>query len=107
MVAVNDFMGSILWTNHFLEEQGYKSKDTIVYQDNKSAILLEKNGRESASKRTRHINIRYFFIKDRIECKEVKVKYCSLDKMLEDFFTKPLQGKKLTDFRNEIMNHQE
>ena len=78
--------------------------DTIVYQDNKSAILLEKNGKASSSKRTKHMNIRYFFISDRIEKKELKVEYCPTDDMIADFFTKPLQGAKFFKFRSEIMN---
>jgi len=33
-----------------------------IYQDNKSTILLAANGKISSSKRTRHINIWYFFV---------------------------------------------
>ena len=40
--------------------------DNIIYQDKQSAIILENNGRQSISKRTRHINIRYYFITSRI-----------------------------------------
>jgi hypothetical protein len=41
LVAAADFMPIILWTNYFLEAQGYGHQDTILYQDNQSAILLE------------------------------------------------------------------
>jgi hypothetical protein len=47
-----------------MEAQGYKVNENIVYQDNQSAILLERNGKASSSKRTKHINIRYFFVTD-------------------------------------------
>jgi len=47
-----------LWKKIFLKEQGYES-ETTIYEDNTSAMLLEKNGKESSSKRTRQINIRY------------------------------------------------
>ena len=57
LVAVDDCMSQILWTRYFLDAQGYNINNCIVYQDNKSAILLEQNGRASSSKRTRHINI--------------------------------------------------
>jgi hypothetical protein len=66
LVGVNDVMPQALWTRYFLEAQGYKVTDNVIFQDNQSAILLEKNGRASSSKRTRHINIRYFFVADRI-----------------------------------------
>ena len=98
LIGCDDFMGHIIWTNYFLESQGYKSNDTILFQDNKSAILLEKNGKASSSKRTRHINIRYFFIKDRIENNELKVKYCPTDQMIADFFSKAVQGKNFFNF---------
>jgi Reverse transcriptase (RNA-dependent DNA polymerase) len=104
LVGVNDVMPQILWTPYFLEAQGYDVKDSIIYQDNQSSILLEKNGRASSSKRTRHINIRYFFVTDRIEAKEVSVEYCPTEDMISDFFTKPLQGAPFKYLRNEIMN---
>ena len=45
LVGVNDVMPQILWTRYFImEAQGYNIKDTVVYQDNQSAILLENNG---------------------------------------------------------------
>jgi hypothetical protein len=104
LVGVNDAMPQILWTRYFMEAQGYPIDESIVYQDNQSAMLLEKNGRASSSKRTRHINIRYFFVTDRIANKELTVEYCPTGNMLADFFTKPLQGTPFRKFRDEIMN---
>jgi hypothetical protein len=107
LVAVDDLMGQILWTNYFLDEQGYNCKDTVIYQDNKSAILLEKNGKSSSSKRTKHINVRYFFITDRVNNNEVSIEYRPTDDMVADFFTKSLQGQKFVNFRNQILNIQQ
>jgi hypothetical protein len=104
IVGVNDAMPQILWTRYFLEAQGYGVKDSIIYQDNQSSILLEKHGKASSSKRTRHINIRYFFVTDRIASGEVSVEYCPTGVMIADFFTKPLQGILFQKFRNFIMN---
>jgi hypothetical protein len=103
LVATDDVMPAIIWTNHFLDAQGYQSNDTIVYQDNKSAILLEKNGKASSGKRTKHINIRYFFIKDRYNKQEFDIQYCPADTMVVDYFTEPLQGKLFIAFRDNIM----
>ena len=104
LVAVNDVLPQILWTRNFMMAQGFKTCDNTLFQDNRSAILLENNGRGSSSKRTRHIDVRYFFITDRIEKGEVRVEYCSTDKMAADFFTKPLQGSLFIHWRNIIMN---
>ena len=104
VVGLHEVLPQILWTRYFLEAQGYGVDESIVYQDNQSAMLLEKNGRGSSSKRTRHINIRYFFVADRIASKEVKVEYCPTGDMLADYFTKPLQGTLFRKFRDIIMN---
>ena len=95
----------LLWSKWFLQEQGYKILQAIMYQDNKSAMLLEKNGKESSSKRTRHINIRYFYITDCIARGEFTVQYCPTDDMWADLLTKPLQGAKFLKFRQILMNH--
>jgi hypothetical protein len=104
LIGVSDAMPQILWTRYFLEAQGFPVKESIVFQDNQSAILLEKNGRASSSKRTRHINIRYFFVSDRIANNEMSVEYCPTGNMVADFFTKPLQGTPFRKFRDDIMN---
>ena len=107
LVAANDLMPHLCWTNYFLECQGYNINSTIMYQDNQSAILLENNGRASSSKRTRHLNIRYFFITDQIKKGDLHIEYFPTDNMVADFFTKPLQGKKFLQFRKVIMNLQD
>ena len=38
-----------------------------MFQDNKSAILLESNGKRSAGKRSRALNVKYFFMTDQVE----------------------------------------
>jgi hypothetical protein len=55
LVAVDEMMAQILWTRLFMIAQGVKVTNNILYQDNMSAIHLEKNGRASSSKRTKHI----------------------------------------------------
>jgi hypothetical protein len=105
LVGVADVMPQILWTRYFLEAQGYQISDSIIYQDNQSAILLEKNGKASSSRRTRHINIRYFFVTDRVDTNEVKIEYCPTLQMLADFFTKPLQGSLFQTMRDRVMNY--
>ena len=101
---MNEDVPHILCSRYFLEHQGYPASDSIVYQDNQSTILLEKNGRASSGKRTRHINIRYIFVTDRMAAKEMRVEYYPTGEMLADFFTKPLQGTPFRKVRDIIMN---
>ena len=103
LVGVDDLMPSILWTRNFLEAQGYGVRENIVFQDNRSAILLEKNGKASSSKRTKHINIRYFFVTDMIKKKRLSVEWKPTEDMVGDFWTKPNQGSLFLKHRNLIM----
>ena len=106
LVAVDDGMSIMLWTKLFLEAQGHKVESNVLHQDNKSSILLQKNGKASSSKRTRHINIRYFFITDQIKKGNIQLKYCPTDQMIADYFTKPLTGTQFYCLWKLIMNPQ-
>ena len=85
-----------------MKAQGIEVRDNILYQDNKSAVLLETNGRASSSKRTKHINIRYYYVADRVAKGDLRIVWCPTDKMIADFL-KPLQGKAFVEFRNLLM----
>ena len=106
LVSVDDLTPQVLWTKYFLKNQGYETNGTVIYQDNKSAILLETNGHWSKGKRSKHISIRYFFIKDRVQEGELSINWCPSEDMIGDYFTKPLQGQKFIKFRDLIMNNQ-
>ena len=104
LVGVNDNMTMVLWVKLFLEAQGIKVVDNIIYQDNQSTMLLKKNGRQSSGKKTRHFEIRYYFIHDHIKRGNVRVEYCPTDLMVGDFHTKPLQGSAFRCYRAIILN---
>ncbi len=103
LVGADDAATMILWTRLFLGEQGYEVDQNILYQDNKSTILLLENGKRSSGKRTRALNIRYFFLTDQIDKKNLGVEYCPTDQMLGDYMSKPVQGSKFRGFRKSIM----
>ena len=92
LIGVSDVMSQILWTMYIMAAQGYPLEDNVVYQDNQSAMLLEKNGSGSSSKRTRHINIRYFFVTDRIKEGEMRVEYCPIGDMVAENTSHPPRG---------------
>jgi hypothetical protein len=103
IVGADDFMPVICWTRYFMKAQGYDVKDNVLFQDNKSSILLEKNGKASISKCTKHINIRYFFITDRVSKEEVYIVWCPTGDMIGDYASKPLQGALFRKFRDQVM----
>jgi hypothetical protein len=104
VIAADEVVGPMIWTKLFLESQGYPVRENVLFQDNKSAMLLEENGRKSAGKRSRHLNIRLFFVTDQKEKGNIDIRYCPTDHMTGDYMTKPLHGKKFIKFRTEIMN---
>ena len=75
----------------------------ILYQDNKSAILLETNGWASSSKQTKHIEIRCYYVADHIVNGDLSIVWRPTDTMIADFLTKPLQGKVFQKFRDVLM----
>jgi hypothetical protein len=58
-------------------------EETILNQDNTSAILLETNGRQLGSRHTEHIHVRYFFIKDRVDNTEITLSNARLVRCLQ------------------------
>jgi hypothetical protein len=105
LISVSDKLSPGIWQLNFMIGQGYVDiKPLILFQDNTSTIAMMLKGK-STSKRTRHINIRYFFVKDRIEVtKEVEVQYLPTDEMVADILTKPLQGEKFRYLRKKLLN---
>ena len=120
LVGVDDGIPFNIWCYYYLRDQGFHAHQcdphddnakkfgfqghtNILYQDNTSSIRLEENGKASSTKRTRHINIRYFLITDKIKRGEVTVEYCPTEEMLADYFTKPLQGSLFRKLRNAIL----
>jgi hypothetical protein len=93
IVGVDDLLGYILWMPYFMEEQRYDMEPLLLYQDNMSAILLETNGKASSSRRTKHIKVKYFYIKKKVDDREIVIKHCPMEQMWTDINTKPKQGK--------------
>jgi hypothetical protein len=68
-----------------------------------------KNGKLPSGKRTKHLDIQYFYVKDLIDRGVLSVGHCISDNMIAEFFTKPLQGSCFKQLRDVILNlnHQE
>ena len=60
-VGADDASSLVLWTNIFLEAQGYKVEKDSLYQNNKISILIQENSKNILSKRKIHLNMRCFF----------------------------------------------
>ena len=80
-------------------------RKNVIYQDNQSAIRMEKSGRNSCRGNSRHIHTRYFFMKYRIYKGNMKVEYCPTHLTLADLFTKTLMGDMFIKPRSVIMGY--
>ena len=78
-------------------------KRVILEQDNTSAIQLERNGVRSSTKRTKHINCRYYYVTDKIKAGDVSVTYKPTAEKWSDFYTKGLTGAPFIKHREILM----
>ena len=103
VVGASDYIPWTVWIRRVLQHQGYKVTRNLFYQDNQSAIKIEKNGMKSCGDKSRHVNIRYFFIKDILSREDIEVKHRGTELMISDYLTKPLQGGLFRRLRDTIM----
>jgi hypothetical protein len=105
VVGASDYLPWVIWVKKFMQKQGFEINSNTFFQDNQSAMKLEKNGRKSCGEKSRHIDIRYFFIKDVLRRENISLEYCPTEEMIGDFYTKPLQGALFRKMRSFIMGH--
>ena len=103
LVALSDHAGRGINLRNFLAGQGYGVVPVIIYQDNLSCMAIMARGGPT-SERSRHINIRYFWLCERIKLGEVTLVHRATDLMYANVLTKPLQGKQFTTERDGITN---
>ena len=106
LIGASDYLPHTLYVKMFMEAQGYPITKALFYQDNESAIKMESNGKASCGQRSRHIDIRYFFIADHSKRQDIDIVHCPTEDMLADFFTKPLQGSLFRKFRAVLLGHE-
>ena len=79
-------------------------REVVLEQDNTSSIQLERNGWRSSGRRTKHINVRYFYITDQLKDGEVtRIIHKPTKSMESDFLTKALQGQRFYAHRATLM----
>ena len=104
IVGVDAVLMKILELRQWLDEVGYPQADpTIIYQDNKSAIILYERGSTDIGS-VRYMKNRYFFVKQHIDTKEIQIKYLPTGDMIADILTKPLIGELFRKMRDSVTN---
>ena len=104
LVALSDATSLTAYELQFMQSLGIKVKQAHLFQDNTSTIRMAMNGK-SCSDRTKHIKLRYFFIKQYLDSGEFTVTYCPTELMTADILTKSLQGKLFRDMRDRVLGY--
>ncbi|KAE8666843.1 hypothetical protein F3Y22_tig00112490pilonHSYRG00048 [Hibiscus syriacus] len=98
-VAATSCVCHAIWLRNLLKEIGLiQEEPTKVCVDNKSAIALAKN--PVFHDRTKHIDIRYHYIRECVARKDVEVEYVKSQDQVADIFTKPLTIEDFLRLRN-------
>ncbi|KAJ9557717.1 hypothetical protein OSB04_012331 [Centaurea solstitialis] len=91
-VAAASCCSQVLWMRTQLRDYGYNFNHIPIYCDSKSAIAITCNPVQHT--RTKHIDIRYHFIKDHVERGTIELYFVNTEYQLADLFTKPLDEKR-------------
>jgi hypothetical protein len=90
----------LLWMRQTLRDYGYKFSKVPLLCDNEGAIRMADNPVELS--RTKHIVIRYHFLRDHQQRGDIEIAYINTKDQLADIFTKPLDEKTFNKLRNEL-----
>ena len=103
LVGLSDAATQAVHTRHFVEAQGYATAPLTIYQDNMSCMALIKRG-GPCSQRSRHISIRRFWLKERVDGGEVVIRHMATEEMVANILTKPVQGMQFLKERQGLTN---
>jgi hypothetical protein len=99
-IAAGHYCAQLLWMRQTLRDYGYILRKVPLLCDNESAIHMADNLVEHS--RTKHIHIRYHFLRDHQEKGDIEIAYVNTQNQLADIFTKPLDEKTFSKLRNEL-----
>ena len=94
-IALTSAAQEAVWMRRLLQSLGETPKTVIIYEDNQSSIKMSQN--PVLHSRTKHIDIRYHYIRETVAEGTVTLQYCPTKDMTADVFTKPL-GKGRFEF---------
>ena len=73
LIALNDGLPEVIWAKQFMNNLGIKQQMVTVFEDNQSSIILAKNGKGSTISKTKHIQVRFYYVKQLIDQKEINI----------------------------------
>ncbi len=100
-IALCHCMQEIIFLKLLLKELTFESQHPItIYEDNQSCIKVSNN--PELHGRSKHIDIRYHFVQEKVEKKEFVIKYCPTQQMIADIFTKALRKHQFAELKTQL-----
>lgn len=94
-MATREAAKEIIWLRRLLNDLGHPQREpTVIYEDNTATKSLAEN--PVHHERTKHIDIAYHFIRERVQTREIRVEHVSTNEQLADLLTKGLIREKWT-----------
>jgi hypothetical protein len=103
LVGLSDTASQAIHLRNFIIAQGYETGPAVIYQDNMSCMALIKRG-GPGSERSRHINIRHFWLSEKVAQEEVIIQHLGTEDMFANILTKPVQGAQFDRERQGLTN---
>ena len=98
-IALSSASQEAIWLQQLISDLSKKAlHKMIIYEDNQSTICLAKN--QAVHGRTKHIDIKYHFIRDLVEAGKIELVYCTTENMVADIFTKGLSIRQFEKIRH-------
>ena len=89
-----------IWMQRVLKQLRWNQESCVIYCDNSSTIKLSKN--PVMHRRSKHIAVRYHFLRDLSKDGDIELKYCSSQEQVADIMTKPLKLDTFVNLRNQL-----
>ena len=99
-IAITAAIKEAKWLAKLEEELMLKSKKMIIFEDNQSTIKTAKN--EIHTDRSKHIDVRYHFVREQIQVGAIEIRYCPTGEMTADLMTKALGATKHAKFSESL-----
>jgi hypothetical protein len=100
-IALSDASRELMYLRRLLQELGHQfDGPATVFEDNQTAKLMAE---EIATKRAKHVDIRYHSVRHLVDQGRITIEYCPTDDMIADLLTKPLARDRFCTLRDRFM----